>query len=205
MLKFDFDTDYVLEDNRVRLSPLKLEHIEPLLSIANETDLWTYILEKGNGLENLTRYVLSAIENRRFKKEYPFVVFDKTKNEYAGMTRLYEYSKDLKTIKLGHTWYGENFRGTGLNKHCKYLLFEFIFEKLQLERIGFGAHIENKVSIAAMTSVGCKKEGVLRNFIPSLDGKGRADIVLMSILKHEWKHSAKRMLEQKLKTKSKAL
>lgn len=117
---------------------------------------------------------------------------------YAGTTRLYAYSEDLKTIKIGHTWYGEKFRGTGLNKHCKYLLFEFVFEKLKLERIGFGAHTDNKISIAAMESVGCKKEGVLRHFIPSLDGKGRTDIILLSILKSEWMNTTKSKLQHKL-------
>ncbi|TYA70067.1 GNAT family N-acetyltransferase [Seonamhaeicola marinus] len=198
MLNFDFNNDYTLENDKVKLSPLKLEHVEPLISISNEDELWTFMLEKGNGWENLTKYILSAVNKRKFKKEYPFIVFDKVKNEFAGTTRLYEYSSELKTIKLGHTWYGKAFRGTGLNKHCKYLLFEFVFDVLKLERIGFGAHADNKVSIAAMKSVGCKEEGVLRNFIPALIGKGRADIVLMSILKEEWQEEWKMKLEQKL-------
>lgn len=205
MRSFDFDTDYVLEDDRVRLSPLRLEHIEPLLPISNEPDLWTFILEKGHGKKKLTTYVVSAINNRKYKKEYPFIVFDKALGKYAGITRLYEYSKELKNIKLGHTWYGRDFRGTGLNKHCKYLFFEFVFEVLQLERVGFGAHADNHVSIKAMKSVGCKQEGVLRNFIPSLNGNGRADIVLMSVLKEEWLVSTKHMLKQKLTTKSETL
>lgn len=198
MLNFDFSNDYVLENERVKLSPLKLEHIESLIEISNESSIWTYMLEKGNDWEHLTKYILSAVNKRKFKKEYPFIVYDKQKDAFAGTTRLYEYSSALKTIKLGHTWYGEAFRGSGLNKHCKYMLFQFLFETLQLERVGFGAHADNKISIAAMKSVGCKHEGVLRNFIPSLDGEGRADIVLMSILKEEWLLKEKAALQQKL-------
>jgi len=197
-LNFDFTKDYILEDDFVKLSPLKIIHVESLLEVSNEASIWKYLTEKGNGLENLTEYILSTINKRESNKEYPFIVFDKIKNEYAGTTRFYDYSEKLKTLKLGHTWYGEKFRGTGLNKHCKYLLFEFAFEKLQLERVGFGAHIENKRSMSAMKAVGCKKEGVLRNFIPSLDGKGRADIILLSILKYEWSNSIKNELQQKL-------
>lgn len=183
MLKFNFSKDYVLENKRVMLRPLKTEDIGNLLKLSKEPDLWTYFLEKGNGLENLTKYIEATVKNRKLDKEYPFIVFDKVKNEYAGTTRFYNYSSALKTIKLGHTWYGKKFRGTGLNKYCKYILFQFAFDKLGLERVGFGAHIENKISIAAMKSIGCSEEGVLRNFIPSLDGKGRTDIVLFSILK----------------------
>ena len=178
MFEFDYSENYILEDDFVKLSPLNIEHVEGLLDISNEWNVWTYFLEKGNGQENLTNYVLSTLNNRKLKKEFPFVIFDKVKNEYAGTTRLYDYLTDLKSIKLGHTWIGEKFRGTGLNMHCKYLLLEFAFEKLEVERIGFGAHIDNKRSIAAMKKIGCKEEGVLRNFIPSLDGKGRAHVIL---------------------------
>ncbi len=198
MFEFDYSENYILEDDFVKLSPLNIEHVEGLLDISNEWNVWTYFLEKGNGQENLTNYVLSTLNNRKLKKEFPFVIFDKVKNEYAGTTRLYDYLTDLKSIKLGHTWIGEKFRGTGLNMHCKYLLLEFAFEKLEVERIGFGAHIDNKRSIAAMKKIGCKEEGVLRNFIPSLDGKGRAHVILLSIIKDEWFNTIKNELQQKL-------
>ncbi|GAA4949835.1 GNAT family protein [Algibacter agarivorans] len=198
MSQLDFSQDYVLEDDYVKLMPLKIEHVERLLDISKEPNLWTYFLEKGNGLENLTHYISLTVHNRKHHKEYPFVVFDKIKKQYAGTTRFYDYSYELKTIKLGHTWYGKDFRGTGLNKHCKWLLFQFAFETLELERVGFGAHAENKISIAAMKSVGCSEEGVLRNFIPAINGNGRADIILLSILKDEWLETAKTELKHKL-------
>ncbi|WP_339893074.1 GNAT family protein [uncultured Algibacter sp.] len=198
MAHLDYSQDYILEDDYVKLMPLKIEHIEYVLNVSKEHNLWTYFLEKGNGLKNLTNYIASTVHNRKHQKEYPLVVFDKIKKQYAGTTRFYDYSSELKTIKLGHTWYGKDFRGTGLNKRCKYLLFQFAFETLELERVGFGAHAENKVSIAAMKSVGCKEEGVLRNFMPSLNGKERADIILLSILKDEWFEKVKTELKAKL-------
>ncbi len=196
--EFNFLDEYTLENRFVRLSPLKNSHISSLLDVANEEDLWTYMTEKGNGQDNLTRYINSAIHNRNIEKEYPFIVYDKVKNKYAGVTRLYEYSKTLKVIKLGHTWYGKQFRGSGVNKNCKFLLFEFIFEHLKLERIGLGVHSENKVSIAAIESIGCKKEGRLRNFLPSLNGLKRSDILLYSIIKEDWFNAAKSMLKNRL-------
>jgi len=194
----DFLEDYHLTDSDVSLIPLSEDHIEPLSEISNDKEIWKYFFEKGNNIESLKRYVQSAIENRKATKEYTFVVFDKQRNQYAGTTRFYEYSSVLKTIKLGHTWYGKAFRGTGLNKHCKYLLFEFAFEQLGIERIGFGAYASNNISIAAMKSVGCKKEGVLRNMFPSIDSEGRTDAILMSILRHEWYEKVKSELANKL-------
>ena len=198
MAALNFLEEYTIENDCVRLSPLKQAHINSLLEIATDKEIWTYFFEKGNDLESLTTYVNDTIQKRKEKKEYPFIVFDKLKKQYAGTTRFYEYSSELKTIKLGHTWYGKNFRGTGINKNCKYLLFEFAFEKLALERIGFGAYIDNTISVSAMKSVGCKQEGVLRNMFPSINGNGRTDAILMSILKDDWLKTVKRKLNKKL-------
>ncbi len=198
-MDLDFSKEYILENDFVRICPLKSDHVDTLVTISNEPDLWTYFFEKGNGLENLSRYISSAVNKRKSKEEYPFIVFDKVKKQYAGTTRLYEYSPTLKNIKLGHTWYGKDFRGTGINKHCKYLLFQFAFEILEVARIGFGIDNRNKISIAALKSVGCKKEGVLRSFIPSKEhSKEREDLILMSLLRSEWNDHVKQLLTEKL-------
>ena len=202
MAKFDFKKDYIVENELVKLSPLAWEHIDDLQSISNEDGIWTYFLENGKGRENLMRYLQSAIEHRKAGREYPFIVFDKRTHQCAGMTRLYEWNEDLKTIKLGHTWYGTCFQGTGLNKHCKYLLFEFVFEELKAIRIGFGVHGENIRSLRALASVGCKKEGVLRGFLPKIDGQGRTDLVLLSILRKEWLGKVKEELRHKITNKN---
>lgn len=194
----NFSEDYVLENARVRLMPLQINHIKDLIEVSKDESIWRYFFEHGKDLESLTAYVESAITNRNLNKEYPFAIYDKEKCKYAGCTRFYEYSEELGTIKLGHTWIGKDFQGTRLNKNAKYLLFQFTFEKLQLERIGFGAYSDNLVSISAMESIGCKKEGVLRSLFPSINGVGRTDAILMSILKDEWSSSVKIQLKQKL-------
>lgn len=198
MLDFDFSKNYNLEDDFVRLSPLTIEHVEELAGLSTDESIWTFFLEKGDGIKNLSDYVQSAIQNRKKGIEYPFVVFDKTQNLYAGTTRLYNLIPDLESLKLGHTWYGKAFQGTGLNKHCKYLLFEFAFEQVGAIRIGFGVNAENIRSIKALESVGCTKEGALRDFLPQVNGMGRTDLILLSLLKDEWEESVKRKLSLKL-------
>jgi RimJ/RimL family protein N-acetyltransferase len=79
---------------------------------------------KGNGKENLTNYIQLAIVARENKTQFPFIVFDKKLGKYAS-TRFYDINLEFKTLLLGFTWYGKQFRGTGLNKHCKYLLLQF--------------------------------------------------------------------------------
>jgi RimJ/RimL family protein N-acetyltransferase len=56
---------------------------------------------------------------RENKTQFPFIVFDKKSGKYAGSTRFMISILNLKLL-LGFTWYGRQFRGTGLNKHCKF-------------------------------------------------------------------------------------
>ena len=67
-----------------------------------------------------------------------------------------------------------------------------------MKRIGFGASAENTHSIHAMRSVGCTQEGVLRSFMPSVNGGERVDIVLMSILWGEWDGRVREELREKI-------
>jgi len=70
-----------------------------------------------------------------------------------------------------------------------------------VERIGFGVHGENLRSVAALKKVGCKQEGVLRSFLPTINDESRTDLLLFSVLKNEWFNITKAELYRKLKNK----
>ncbi|RYE16612.1 MAG: N-acetyltransferase [Sphingobacteriaceae bacterium] len=195
---FDFSADYVLKDNATILRPLTESDCEYLLPFAlNEPDLWQFSLTKVAGAKNLQSYISNALKARAEKKEYAFIVFDKKQQKYAGCTRFYDIQLQNQTLQLGYTWYGKAFQGTGLNKHCKFLMLDFAFENMQMERVEFRADYNNKRSIAAMQSLGCTIEGVLRNHLPLPDG-GRRDSIVLSILKEEWHSNFKSKLKEKL-------
>lgn len=196
--EFDFLKDYYFENEDTLIIPLNVDHIDALLDVAQNEEVWTYFLDKGIGSDQFNQYCLSAINNRKKEKEYPFVIFDKRSMAYAGMTRLYDYQKELRVIKMGHTWFGKPYWGTQLNTHCKYLLFNFIFEELGLERIGFGVHSQNKRSTKALQKLGCIQEGLLRNYLPNLYEDGRVDLLLFSILKSEWSSRVKSLHKNEL-------
>lgn len=193
-----FSDDLILEDDVVLLRPLLESDVEYLVSFSiNEPDLWKYSLIRADGLENLKHYIEVALKAKASKTEFPFIVFDKKSGKYAGSTRFYDINFPFKTLQLGYTWYGKEFHGTKLNKHCKYLLLDFAFEKLQMERVEFRADNNNERSINAMKSIGCKIDGVLRSNMPTADGS-RRDSIVLSILKEEWFDGVKQNLKAKL-------
>ena len=184
---FDFANEYVLENKSVLLRPLVENDFENLLYFSlNEPETWHFSLVSADGKENLKKYISIALKARENKTEYPFIVFDKIKNEYAGSTRFYDINLPFKTLQLGYTWYGKKFRGTGLNKQCKFLLFQFAFEAMQMERVELRADNNNHRSVAAMKSIGCKVDGILRSNMPTRDSETRRDSIVLSVLKDEW-------------------
>jgi RimJ/RimL family protein N-acetyltransferase len=196
---FQFLKDIILEDETVLLRSLQVTDVDNLLDISlNEPETWEYSLVRANGKENLENYIQIAIKAKENKTEFPFIVLDKKSGKYAGSTRFYDINMAFKTLQLGYTWYGKEFRGTGLNKHCKYLLLQYAFETLGMERVEFRADNNNLRSIAAMKSIGCKVEGVLRRHMPTLGSDVRRDSIILSVLKDEWFDEVKAKLKSKL-------
>ena len=198
MQAFDFSSDIILENNRVLLRPLAPTDLENLLHFSqNDPTIWKYSLIKAVGEKNFKDYINIALKARSEQKEYPFIVFDKLTHKYAGSTRFYDIQMNNKSLQLGFTWYGSDFQGTGLNKQCKFLLLEFAFEKMDMERVEFRADNANERSIAAMKGIGCQVEGVLRSHVLKPDGT-RRDSIVLSILKQEWENNVKENLLKKL-------
>ena len=196
----DFNQNLTLENERVLLRSLQESDIENFLDLSiNEPELWKYSLVRADGIDNLKNYIHIALENRLNKIEFPFVIFDKKTGKYAGSTRFYDINLPFKTVQLGYTWIGKDLQGTGLNKHFKFLLLSYCFETLGLERVEFRADNTNEKSKAAMLSIGCTVDGILRSNMPTFDGLVRRDSIVLSILKDEWFTTVKENLKNKLK------
>ena len=197
---FNFESDIILENERVLLRPLAQSDGSLLAHfVEEEPDLWQYSLVAINNGTDLENYIQTAIEARVQKTSYAFIVFDKLLNEYVGCTRFYDIQLAFQTTQLGYTWYSKKCWGTKLNENCKFLLLQFAFDQMGLERVEFRADNNNKRSIAAMQKIGCTVEGVLRNHLPMPTGK-RRDSIVLSILKEEWNASLKQALAAQLKT-----
>lgn len=197
-MNFDFSENYILENEWVRLEPLQPSHFDKLLLYSeNEPEIWEFNSRGADGKENLEKYISNAILQRETEKEYPFIVFDKTAQMYVGSTRFYAIFIENKTIEIGYTWYGKKYQGSGINKNCKYLLLEFAFEKLNMERVAFAANSKNNRSLNAMKGIGCVVEGVLRNCSTDANGN-RIDVARLSILKNEWNDDVKSKLKNSI-------
>lgn len=194
-LFFSTLNNYIFQDACVLLRPLVEEDAIFLRHFSeNEPELWKYSLQTAAGARNLEQYIATAIEEREKGTAYPFIIYDKKTQQYAGSTRFYEIDLKNESCFLGYTWLGSAFQRTGINRHCKYLLLQFAFEQATFHRVAFRADANNRASIKAMEAIGCKQEGILREHLILPDGSRRTSVQL-SILSSEWNQSVKEHLK----------
>lgn len=186
-----FNSPIVLSTDLFELRPMTEEHTEELVWYSEqEPEIWTYSTLHCAGRKNMLNYMAFAFRERDQGTAYPFVVIDKQTGKVAGSTRFYDIQLSNSSLQLGYTWYSKHYQGKGINAHSKFMLLQFAFEELALERVEFRADNRNAGSIAAMKKLGCTVEGVLRSHAPVTDGT-RRDTIVLSILRNEWFESVK--------------
>jgi len=135
----------------------------------------------------LQLYVETALEDRRNKGRYPFVIINKADGAFAGSTSYGNISVPNQRLEIGWTWLDKQFHGAGLNKNCKFLLLEYAFGELGMERVELKTDSRNWQSRKAIEKIGGIFEGELRSHTLMRDGF-RRNSVYYSILKGEWEH-----------------
>lgn len=185
-MKFPFEKNIVLEDERVRIEPLSEMHIDPLENIVNNNPgLLRFSPTVLNNRKDLRRYIESHLIKRQDGTKYAFAIFDKDREAYAGSSSYMHISEQDGHLEIGSTWVGKRYQRTGLNRHMKFLMLHYAFESLGAVRVAFHTDDRNEQSKTAIQAIGATYEGTLRKHIRMPDGLMR-DTVCYSILAEEW-------------------
>lgn len=186
MKTLTYTPNLILENHRVRLEPLTLDHITALTLIATRyPDLLQYSPAAFGTEALLIEYVQRNIAFREKGLKYPWAIYDKQVGAYAGCTSYLNISQKDSRLEIGSTWLDRAYQRTGLNRACKYLLLSYAFETLEWERVELKTDSRNEQSRTAIQKIGAQYEGVLRSHTLMSDGY-RRDTVYYSILKAEW-------------------
>ena len=180
-----FSDNIILKNDTVLLRPLKVEDYESFLEIAFDPEIWKYNVTSASNEYELQKWIDDALESKKNNLRYPFTITDIKSERIFGSTSIGNISLTDKRAEIGWTWLGSEFQGTGINKHCKFLLLQYLFDQLQFERVEFKTDVINLKSRKALQKIGAKEEGVLRSHTLMHDGR-RRDTIYYSILKGEW-------------------
>jgi len=189
--------DIVLESENVKLVPLTVEHANELVAAAADGELWKLWYTSVPTQESIHKYIEFALEQKSKGLSIPFAVVDKNSGKVVGSTRYCNADNVNQRVEIGYTWYSQSSQRTSINTECKILLLSHAFEVLNAIAVEFRTNWFNQASRAAISRLGAKQDGVLRNHQKLSNGSYR-DTVVFSILNSEWL-GVKINLEHKLK------
>ena len=186
-----------LEGELVSLVPLQDLHKNDLLAAAADGSLWELWYTSVPSDKNIDNYIQEALRQKDTKAGYPFAVFHKPSGKFIGSTRYCNAATEHRRLEIGYTWYAKSFQRTGVNTECKFLLLKHAFEYMNCIAVEFKTNFHNFKSRTAISRLGAKQDGILRNHRINPDGSYR-DSVVFSITNHEWPN-VKRTLDYEMK------
>jgi RimJ/RimL family protein N-acetyltransferase len=187
----------VLEGSRVRLEPLRPDHLADLALVAFDPPLWEWTIMGPQDEAGLRRWVETALANADAGTERPFATIDRATGRAIGGSRYLSIVPEHRRLEIGWTWVGTAFQRTGANREAKLLQLTHAFETLGANRVEFKTHARNQRSRNALAGIGATFEGVFRNHMVMPDGSIR-DSAWFSVIAEEWP-TVKASLEARLR------
>jgi RimJ/RimL family protein N-acetyltransferase/uncharacterized glyoxalase superfamily protein PhnB len=185
-----FPRTLTMESGSVQLRILKSSDLPSLSPLTNSDTTWKYFTKDLGGQQAYEDWMKEALSDYANEKRVPFLIFDKKTNKPAGSTSYGNISFYDKRIEIGWSWLGDEFKGTGVNTHAKFLLLQYAFETLQFERVEVKTDNLNERAKAALLKIGAASEGVLRSHM-QMHSNRRRDSIYFAILKNEWEQVKK--------------
>jgi RimJ/RimL family protein N-acetyltransferase len=175
----------VLEGERVRLEPMRRDHLDALTEAGNYEELWRWTNANPIDRESMSQYMETALAGVESGSTLPFVTIDKPSATIVGSTRFGNIDPLNRRAEIGWTWITPPFQRSYVNSEAKYLMLRHAFDVWECVRVEIKTDVLNEKSRAAILRLGAVEEGVLRRHTLTHSGRFR-DTVYYSILDHEW-------------------
>jgi RimJ/RimL family protein N-acetyltransferase len=146
-----FELQPSLENELIRIKPLKSSDFETLFSIASDPFIWEQH-------PNKDRYKKEVFENffkGAMESGAAFLVFNSQTSEAIGSSRYYELNEKASSIAIGYTFLAKNHWGRNYNPALKSLMLNHAFRYVNHVILHIGAN--NIRSQKATEKLGAKK------------------------------------------------
>ncbi|MCW8833931.1 MAG: GNAT family N-acetyltransferase [Colwellia sp.] len=186
-----------MSTDKVLLSPLTLAHLNDFYSAGSYPEIWRWSLpDKCTSIKATEDWLIYSQHMADKGEHVPFAIFDKVSGKFVGSTRYCSIKREDKSLEIGFTFITPEFQRSYINTHAKYCLLTHAFEELGAIRVELKVHEDNKKSRDAVTRLGAKLEGIIRNQRILPDGSYR-NAVIFSIIDSEWP-AVKQHLQEKM-------
>jgi RimJ/RimL family protein N-acetyltransferase len=162
-----------LEGRVVRLEPLALEHLDDLVEVAFDGDLWRWTPARPTDRDGLRTWLEAALRTRAAGTELPFATIDRSTGKAIGSTRFMSIVPEHRRLEIGWTWVALAWQRRGANREAKYLQLRHAFEDLGANRVEFKTDSANEKANPALLGIGATFEGTFRNHMIMPDNRLR--------------------------------
>lgn len=146
-----FDRQQELEDDLIRIVPLKAEHFKALYQVASDPLIW----EQHPNKDRYRAEVFETFFEGALASEGAYLVLDKKTGEVVGSSRYYDLEDDH--VAIGYTFIARKFWGQNYNPALKRLMINHAFQ--YLNSVVFHVGSQNLRSQKAVERLGASKIG----------------------------------------------
>lgn len=175
----------MLEGGVVRLEPMGIGHLDGLWEAGRDESLWRLIPTNVGSIDDMRRYVETALVDRERGVALPFVTVERASGKVIGSTRFGNIDAANLRAEIGWTWITPAFQRTAVNTEAKLLMLTHAFETWKCIRVELKTDALNQRSRAAIKRLGATEEGIFRKHVICDTGRFR-DSVYFSIIDTEW-------------------
>lgn len=148
-----FQFQLALENEFVKIQPLKESDFDLLYSVASDPLLW----EQHPSRTRYQREVFEVFFKGAVDSKSAFLVLDAKTNKVIGSSRFYEYDEKNSSVAIGYTFVARTHWGKGYNPALKKLMMKHAFQ--YVDKIIFHIGAVNIRSQKAIEKIGAKKIG----------------------------------------------
>lgn len=153
ILAMHFDLQPTLENDLIKMQPLKPTDFETLYAVANDPLLW----EQHPNKDRYKREVFETFFKGAIESGGAFLVFDNKTNQAIGTSRFYGFDTNASSVVIGYTFIARDYWGKGYNKALKALMINYAFQFV--DNVIFHVGAVNVRSQKAVGNIGGKKIG----------------------------------------------
>lgn len=175
----------VLDGPLVRLEPLSFDHLDSLVAVGLDADIWRWTIARPQDPAGVRAWLEQALATAATGAEVPFATVDVASGRAIGSSRFLSIAPEHRRLEIGWTWLGTAFQRSGANRAAKLLQLRHAFEDLEANRVEFKTHASNERSRGALLGLGARFEGVFRRHMIMPDGSLR-DSAYYSVIAEDW-------------------
>ncbi len=148
-----FELQPKLENDIVKIQPLKHGDFDTLYNIASDPLIW----EQHPNKNRYKKEVFETFFKGAMESGGAFLVFNAKTNQPIGSSRFYEFNQEKNSVAIGYTFLARDHWGSRYNPNLKKLMIGHAFKFVNKVNFHIGAN--NIRSQKAIEKLGAKKIG----------------------------------------------